>query len=207
MKCTLVVVLYSICITSFLKRWLTTAQRLVFLWTRHHGLTGKNLRTLELLVKFCLNFYFKLYFDIKVFHQIVNAPYHILTSLRILKTLPKKVQGIVTFYVKTGAWYSHPECILLSLLASPTLTDRQFAIGQIMKLRGNREFGDNSVRPRKTPKLNLSATTLPNLISWGPGLVQEPSFTCSLSKAEIKSFETVAYVPPPFSCHAQSTER
>ena len=160
-----------------------------------------------MLVKFCLQFYFKMYFDIKVHHMIVDAPYHILTSTRILKTMPKKVRDIVSFYVRTGAWYSHPECILLSLLASPTLTDRQFAISQIMKLRGNEEFGDNSVRPRITPKLNLSATSLPTLISWGPVLVQEPSFTCSLSKAEILSFETVAFVPPPFSCHTQSTER
>ena len=39
-------------------RWLTTAQRLLFLWTRKHGLTGHNLKVLELLVRFCLEFYF-----------------------------------------------------------------------------------------------------------------------------------------------------
>ena len=36
-------------------RWLTTAQRILFLWTRKHVLTGKNLKTLELLVRFCLD--------------------------------------------------------------------------------------------------------------------------------------------------------
>ena len=51
-------------------RWLTTAQRLVFMWTREHGLTGQLLRVLEVLVKFCLQHYFKLYFDIKVRHLI-----------------------------------------------------------------------------------------------------------------------------------------
>ena len=49
------------------------------------------------------------------------------------------------------------------------------AINQIMKLRGNSEFGDNSLRPRITPKLNLSATSLTKLITWKPGQVQEPS--------------------------------
>ena len=38
------------------------------LWTRKHGLTGKDLRTLRLLVKFVL----------KVQHLIVDAPYNIL---------------------------------------------------------------------------------------------------------------------------------
>ena len=63
-----------------------------------------------MLVKFCLQFYFKMYFDIKVHHMIVDAPYHVLTSLRILKTIPKKVKDIITFYVKTGAWYAHSQC-------------------------------------------------------------------------------------------------
>ena len=192
---------------SFCFRWLTTAQQIVYLWTRKHGLTGKNLKILESLVIFCLQFYFKVYFDVKVKHLIVDAPYHVLTGLRILRTQPKKVRDAITFYVRSGAWYSHPECLILSLLASPTLSDRKFAISQVLKLRGKREFGDNSPRPRITPKLNLSATSLTTLISWAPGQVQEPSFTCSLSTSEILGFEEVPYIPPGFTCHAQSTER
>ena len=151
------------------------------MWTRKHGLTGNNLRVLESLAKFCLQFYFKIYFDVKVRHLIVDAPYHVLTGLRILRTQPKKVRDAITFYVRTGAWYSHPECLILSLLASPIISERKFAIDQVIKLRGGSEFGDNSLRPRITPKLDLSATSLTTLISWAPGKVQEPSFTCSLS--------------------------
>ena len=177
------------------------------MWTRKHGLTGNNLRVLESLAKFCLQFYFKIYFDVKVRHLIVDAPYHVLTGLRILRTQPKKVRDAITFYVRTGAWYSHPECLILSLLASPIISERKFAIGQVIKLRGGSEFGDNSLRPRITPKLNLSATSLLTLISWAPGKVQEPSFTCSLSTSEILGFEKIPYIPPKFTCHAQSTER
>jgi len=36
-------------------RWLTTAQRIVYMWTRKHGLSGNNLRVLESLAKFCLH--------------------------------------------------------------------------------------------------------------------------------------------------------
>ena len=88
---------------------------------------------------------------------------------------------------------------LISLLASNTLSDREFAIKQITKLSGSSEFGDNSLRPRipsLTPKL-----------TWKPGQVQEPSFTCSLTKAEIQSFKDKPYNPPKFSCNTQSTER
>ena len=176
------------------------------MWTRKHGLTGNNLRVLESLVKFCLQFYFKIYFDIKVRHLIVDAPYHVLTSIRILRTQPKKIRDAITPFVRKGAWYSHPECLILSLLASPIPSERKFAISQVLKLRSGREFGDNSLRPRITPKLNLSATSLPTLISWKEN-VQEPSFTCSLSTSEILGFEHTPYIPPKFSCHAQATER
>jgi hypothetical protein len=56
----------------------------IFLWTRKHGLSGATFKVLEILVK-----YFKLYFDIKVKHFIADAPYHILTSLRILRSQPQ----------------------------------------------------------------------------------------------------------------------
>ena len=74
-----------------------------------------------------------------------------------------EVRDVIKFYVRTGAWYSHPECLILSLLASPIISERKFAISQVLMLRGGREFSDYSFRPRITPKLNLSATYLPTL--------------------------------------------
>ena len=77
------------------------------MWPRKHGLQGNDRKNLELLVKFYLQSYFKLCFDIKVKHNLIHGPYHVLTQLCILRTLPKKVQNIVTPYIRTGAWYSH----------------------------------------------------------------------------------------------------
>ncbi|KAG0714226.1 hypothetical protein GWK47_014503 [Chionoecetes opilio] len=91
-------------------RWLTTAQSLVYMWTRKHGLTGKELNTLEILVKYCLQVYFKLYYDIKVHHRLEDGPKHILTQLRVMRSQPKKVQTAVTFYVRTGAWFALRMC-------------------------------------------------------------------------------------------------
>ena len=64
-------------------RWLTPGQRAVYMWTRVHGLAVEDVRVLETLVQFCLQMYFKLYFDIKVKHSLVDAPHHILTQIRI----------------------------------------------------------------------------------------------------------------------------
>ena len=122
------------------------------------------------------------------------------------KTQPKKVQDTVTFYFRKNAWYSHPECLLLSLISNSDPQEKQFSVGQILKLRAGKEYGDNSVRPRitVTPMLNLSAT---DLSSWSPKEVQEPSFTCSRSTAEIESYRNSPSIPPKFSCHTQSTGR
>ena len=122
-------------------RWLTTGESLLMMWTRKHGLTGRDLEILKTLVLFCLRSYFKLYFEIKVKHYLVHGPYHILTQLRILKSLPMEVRDIVTPYIRTGAWYAHSECVLLSLLGSDVAEDRSFAIQWIFKIRGERSWG------------------------------------------------------------------
>ena len=145
-------------------RWLTTGEALMFMWTRKHGLTGKNLENLETLVRFCLDSYFKLFFDIKVKHDIIYGPTHVLTQVRILRTLPQAVQTIVTPYIRTGAWYSHSECVLLSLLGSQDKEDRRFAVEFILKIRGKNQFGSLKVRARRMPRLNLMATSLQTLI-------------------------------------------
>ena len=188
-------------------RWLTTAQSLVFMWTRKHGLSGRDLKTLELLVLFCLQVYFPLYYGIKVKHRLQDGPHHVLTQIQLLQGQPKKVRDLVTYYVRKGAWYAHPECVLLSLVSSERLEERKFAVDQILTLRGKREFGDTSVRPRITPKLNLSATSLQKMISWKSGQIEEPVFTCSMSNEEIKMIIDQPFDVPKYSIHTHSTER
>ena len=188
-------------------RWLTTGEALLMMWTRVHGLTGQPLKNLETLVKFCIQMYFKLYFDISFKNRLEDGPNHVLTELRILKTLPAKVRGIVTPYVRTGAWFSHSECCLVTLLASKEKEDRKFAVEKIMKIRGENEFGDMSVRPRKTPRLNLNSTKLQSLIPWKIDECHEPVFTCKLTKDELREFLDTPFQVPKFSIHTQSTER
>ena len=104
---------------------------------KKHGLKGESLIILNILASYAVKSYFKLYFDIKVKHKMEDAPYHILTQLRILRTQPKLVKDIVTKYVRSGAWYAHSENVLLSLLASSIPSDRKFAVDKILKIPGN----------------------------------------------------------------------
>ena len=148
------------------------------LWTREHGLSGKPLQNLELIVRFCIKMYFKLYFDICFKNRLEDGPNHILTEIRILATPPDQVQVIVTPHIKTGAWFSHSECCLPLLLSNKDREDRKFAVDIILKIRGSNELGDMSVWPRKTPKLNLTAKCLRELIAWNIPDCHEPVFTC-----------------------------
>ena len=88
------------------------------LWTRVHGLQGDTLKTFELIIQFVLQSYFKLYFDIKVKHSLVDGPNYVVSALRIARTLPKKVKDIVSPYIALGAYHAHPENVLLTLFAS-----------------------------------------------------------------------------------------
>jgi hypothetical protein len=83
--------------------WLTTGESLLMMWTRKHGLTGRDLEILKTLILFCLRSYLKLYFEIKVKDYLVHDPNHVLTQLRILNSFPMEVQDIVTPYIRTGA--------------------------------------------------------------------------------------------------------
>ena len=95
------------------------------MWTRHHGLEGKDLENLEILVIFCLQMYFKMYFNIEVIlksgntyftfkiqvkHHLIHGPHHILTQLRISRTLSKQVaqHTVVTVPYLQELFYSVP---------------------------------------------------------------------------------------------------
>ena len=74
------------------------------------------------------------------------------------------MQDIVIPYALSGAWFAHSEAILLTLVSSPKIDERKFAVSKILKMRGEQDLGGSSVRPGKTPALNIDADSLSNLI-------------------------------------------
>ena len=143
---------------------------------------------------------------VQVFHGIVHGPHHILTQLRLVRQQPEVVRQVVSPYISTGAWFAHPEAVLLTLVCSSDREDRVFGVKQILDKRGVEDFGDTGVRARRTPDLNFSASSVKDLISWDKD-VHEPIFTCSLSKKEILELEETALSAPNFPLHSQGCER
>ena len=188
-------------------RWLTTAQAILMLWVRDHKLQGETLRKFELIVKFVIQSYFKLYFDIKVRNSMVEGPNHILTALRIFKKQPNEVQNVIKDTISRGAYHAHSENVLLALLCSSVQEERVFAIEKILSIRGPFELGNTSPRDRITPHLNFEATSLSDLILWDKTTSYEPIFTCKMNKNTLKSFKDSPMEVPHFPIHTQSTER
>ena len=95
----------------------------------------------------------------------------------------------------------------MSLLASQNKEEREFAVGQILKIRGESDLGDMGCRDRVTPFLNMDATTLIELIDQEKDTVHEPVFSCNLPQADIKQIIENPMEIPYHPLHTQSTER
>ena len=67
------------------------------------------------------------------------------------------------------------------MLASDDVAERDFAIKQILHLRGDNKLGDLSVRIRRVPKINAEARTLEDLLDWIGEDIYEPVFTCHIT--------------------------
>ena len=65
--------------------------------------------------------------------------------MRFKGSSSKEVGDIVIPYIRSGAWFAHPESVLVSLLASPSFEDREFGVQQILKIRGDSDLGDMQV--------------------------------------------------------------
>jgi hypothetical protein len=165
------------------------------------------LKILEVLVRFSIDIYFKLYYDIKVKHHIKDAPVHLLNALQLLGQHSKEVKDIITPVIIRGSYSAHSENLLASLICSNAQEEREFAVKQILKIRGGREEGDMSVRVRRNPQINMTASRVIDLIDWDKETILEPVFTCTMGICEIKEIIDAPYTMPPYSTHTQSCER
>ena len=179
-------------------RWLTTGMAFMLLWASNHGFDGEILEKFENIVTFIVQVYFPMFFEIKVKHTIVDAPYHILTQLKLLRQQNNLVQQAVESCVRSGALFAHSESVLLSLLVSSDKHDRSFAVDTIIKLRNGKEKGDKGIRIRKKPFINLKAERLRDLIDWNKEKISEPIFTCDLLSDELQSYKEVTLKAPDY---------
>ena len=117
----------------------------------------------------------------------------------------REVKEIAKKFVEKGAWHAHTEHLLISLLSSEDESDRLFAVEKILSLRNGREFGDKSVRPFSTPKLNWNASSLCDIQDWSD--LTEPLITAAIPTSSLRQVFTDPLKLPKFPSHTQSCER
>ena len=81
-------------------RWLTTANRLMDLWTRSHGLTGQHLENLKHICLFIITVYYQQWFHIKKDHKLEDGPRHVLSLIQLVsKNCSAGVRAVVDRYI------------------------------------------------------------------------------------------------------------
>ena len=146
----------------------------MMLWMSEHTFKGEILQKFRMIVDFVCNVYFPMFFEIKVKHSIVDGPEHIITFFWLLHAQTSVVVKAVSPYVQSGAWFAHPEALLLILLSSKKKTERRFAVKKVLEVRGDKELGDTEPRSRLTLKLNFYAKKCQDLIKWDKEVIYEP---------------------------------
>ena len=130
------------------------------------------------------------WFNVKVKHNWVEGPNHLLYQLELLRSQRKKVLTLVMPTISRSAWYAHSEAILQAMLCSEKVEERSQAVEKILEIRGegdeDTQTGNSYVRPRKTPDINPDASSLTDLIDWTS--VSEPPLTCNLTTAAVRAF-------------------
>ena len=186
-------------------RWLTTAETFLEMYESEHQLEGELLDRLETIVTYIVSVYAVMWFEIKVKHSWLEGPRHVLKELSLFRLQAEEVREAVLPTLKRSAWNSHSESVLQTMLCSEDKEERQFAVQQVLKIRGRNQLGDLRPRSRKHPVLNTEATTLKEMINWKGS--KEPVLTCRLSKQEITSFIDKPMLVPYFCLHTQGIER
>ena len=80
--------------------------KLFIMRIKEHGLVRDNFKNVSLLIGYILDFYFILYFDIKVKNRIIYGPQHVERLLELFHKQPEYISILVYFsYHKTFKVY------------------------------------------------------------------------------------------------------
>ena len=107
-------------------------------WISFHFLTEKNFKNLSLFIEFIVGVCYPCWFQIKVKHSWLDGPRHVLFQLKQLKYQKEEAIAVVN--------------------------------KRLLEIKGkgddNTQFGNNTVRCRKIPRINTDADNLMDLIEW-----------------------------------------
>lgn len=96
----------------------------------------------------------------------MEGQHHILFQMRLVRLQKKAVIDVVYPTIQRSAWYTFSKMIIQTLLCSDCSEGRKAGVQKIVYVMVGYDetMGDLSIRPRKTPSINPSATTQLELI-------------------------------------------
>jgi hypothetical protein len=186
-------------------RWLTTATRILYLYTR----TVEPDSVLKLLVRYILKVYGAVWFNVKGQKSFTKGPEILFRMIQEVKEIDRTsdipIANIVLPVLQRNAFSCLGENFLASLLYSSNGDHRQVAADKILEIRSRPE--QVVVTPARIPKLNFEADDWGKLIDVSSLNCQEPPCVRKLSNEEVEAMKTMPASPPEFPLHSQSVER
>ena len=185
-------------------RWLTTAIRILMLYTRTLNPTD----TLTIMVKYIQAVYGKVWFRVKAEKSFTKAPEILFDMIQDTKAVDvdSKLFNIVAPVLRRNAFSCLGENFLASLLYSDSPDHRQLAVDKILQIRaGPRQ--ELASTEKHIPPLNFDARNWGEMIDIMSVNCQEPPCTRKISDEDIVAMAASPGVAPVFPIHTQSVER
>ena len=116
---------------------------------------------LLILVNFILKVYAPMWFTIKTQSLSIYGAKHLHRTFMLSRYLPDNLKAIIDPVIQWNGFYSHPENILLAMLADGRDTVKCLALRRILKTRGSITTSPHTVFLSliKMPKISLTVLT------------------------------------------------
>ena len=191
-------------------RWFNHATRNLRVFVSQHELPDKDMRNLVMMCEYICWVYLPQHIDIVKCPLLTEGSRHCFRLVQRIRLLAPVMQEIVRKNILRNSYYFHSELLLLCLLTSSELEEREFAVTMILKIRskaGNEDEGDDGFKIRKYPReINFEAEKLQEIIPLKL-YTNEPSYTCGMKKVDLLKVITDGLSVPPWPCHTRSVEQ
>jgi len=195
-------------------RWLTTATRILILYTR----TVSPSETLKVIVTFIVKSYAPTWFAVRMKNNFLLGPSVLFDMIQGVKAVEENVLTFITprkegeepltdkvFRVLArNAFCCLGENFLASLLFSDEKSHRQVAVNKILQIRSGPEM---KLIPTRIPKINFEAKEWSELVDISTIQCHVPPCVAHLTNEDLESLISVCEFCPGYPLHSQSVER
>nr|XP_047138771.1 uncharacterized protein LOC105846338 isoform X2 [Hydra vulgaris] len=189
-------------------RWLTTAVRILALYTR----TINPSRELKIFVEYIQTVYTPVWFNIKKSKNFTEVPKLIFQFIQRILRLDTEVQGITLPIIYKNSFCLQPENFIAALLYSEEQVYRTIAVVKILETRKTlikdpKNGLKDGIRVNAIPIIDCKCKNWSKLINLYDIDCFEPPCVEDISNEELLNMIPNQGKAPNFPCHSQTVER